>query len=77
MNLVENAAEGLVKVYETKGMNAVKDWEVDELLSWTNALNFDDYWNDWKTVGTTAFSEKVLGTFTYFYIMLNFYVVYI
>lgn len=61
ISLVENAAEGLVEEYERKGLRGVKDWEVDELLSWTNALNFDDYWDDWKTIGTTTFSEGSLG----------------
>lgn len=29
------------------------DWEVDEMLEWTKALNFDDYYKSWQTIGTT------------------------
>ena len=38
---------------------SVEEWEVDELLEWTNGLNFDEYYADWKTIGTTAHSDKL------------------
>lgn len=34
------------------------EWEVDELLGWTNALNFDDYLDDWKTMACTSSGEE-------------------
>ncbi|KAK2814853.1 hypothetical protein Q7C36_023119 [Tachysurus vachellii] len=34
----------------------VVDREVDELIEWTNALNFDEYINEWKLVGTSKSS---------------------
>ena len=41
-NLVEKAAQGLVLATEQRGTDAVEEWEVDELLEWTNGLNFDE-----------------------------------
>ncbi|XP_058231785.1 protein MFI [Hemibagrus wyckioides] len=34
----------------------VVDREVDELFEWTQALNFDEYINEWKLVGTSKSS---------------------
>ena len=42
-NLVEAAAKGIVMMAEQSGIEAVDDGEVDELLHWTNALNFDRF----------------------------------
>jgi hypothetical protein len=41
--------------------NAVDDWEVDELLEWTNGLNYDEYRTNWNSLGTTAFSNKQIN----------------
>lgn len=40
--LVEGAASGMLAVMDEIGPDAVEDWEVDELLEWTNGLNFDE-----------------------------------
>ena len=41
--VVQSVAEGMLTITETRGQDAVEDWEVDELLEWTNGLNFDQY----------------------------------
>ncbi|XP_062908940.1 protein MFI [Mobula hypostoma] len=48
--LVQRATEGVINSIEQNGLNAVLDWEVDELLEWTNALNFEKYMNDWMKI---------------------------
>ncbi|PIK34625.1 hypothetical protein BSL78_28553 [Apostichopus japonicus] len=59
--LVEGAASGMLAVMDEIGPDAVEDWEVDELLEWTNGLNFDDYLTDWQAIATSASSEKLAG----------------
>jgi len=41
--IVKSVAEGMLAITDTRGQDAVEDWEVDELLEWTNGLNFDQY----------------------------------
>lgn len=41
--VVQSVAEGMLAITDTRGQEAVEDWEVDELLEWTNGLNFDQY----------------------------------
>ncbi|KAE8627559.1 hypothetical protein XENTR_v10007046 [Xenopus tropicalis] len=40
--LVQQATEGVIQTAEEHGANTVMDWEVDELLSWTNALSYEE-----------------------------------
>jgi len=54
---VQSVAEGMLAITDTRGQDAVEDWEVDELLEWTNGLNFDQYIYDWKEIATSAGSE--------------------
>uniref|UniRef100_A0A672P9H8 Uncharacterized protein n=1 Tax=Sinocyclocheilus grahami TaxID=75366 RepID=A0A672P9H8_SINGR len=35
------------------GTDSVSEQEVDELLAWTKALNFDEYINEWRDLGTS------------------------
>ncbi|XP_072019137.1 protein MFI-like [Amphiura filiformis] len=56
--LIEGATAGMVDTIEKQGLEAVDDWEVDELLDWTNGLNFDDYLNEWRGIGTSSGSER-------------------
>lgn len=56
-HVVQSVAEGMLTITDTRGQDAVEDWEVDELLEWTNGLNFDQYLYDWKEVATSAGSE--------------------
>ncbi|KAL9969240.1 hypothetical protein ACROYT_G021434 [Oculina patagonica] len=55
--VVQSVAEGMLTITDTRGQDAVEDWEVDELLEWTNGLNFDQYLYDWKEIATSAGSE--------------------
>nr|XP_006815291.1 PREDICTED: uncharacterized protein C11orf65 homolog [Saccoglossus kowalevskii] len=57
ISLIEGAAQGMVETIEAEGPDVIEEWEVDELLDWTNALNFDDYLTAWKEVATSANSE--------------------
>lgn len=41
--IVQSVAEGMLTITDSRGHDAVEDWEVDELLEWTNGLNFDQY----------------------------------
>jgi hypothetical protein len=45
---IEESLKGMVEVKEKKGYEGVDEWEVDELLEWTNGLNFDHYVSTWK-----------------------------
>ncbi|XP_066438186.1 protein MFI isoform X1 [Eleutherodactylus coqui] len=60
--LVQRATEGVIQSVEQHGIEAVLDWEVDELLNWTNALNYDEYISDWKAIGTSKSSCAFAGT---------------
>jgi len=40
--LIEGAATGMVATINRHGVDAVQDWEVDELLEWTTNLNYDE-----------------------------------
>ena len=41
--IIEEAAKNLVEAFEKQGVNSVEDWEVDELLEWTNGLSFEKF----------------------------------
>ncbi|XP_069825866.1 protein MFI [Dendropsophus ebraccatus] len=60
--LVHRATEGVIQSVEQHGAQAVLDWEVDELLNWTNALNYDEYISSWKAIGTSKSSCAFAGT---------------
>jgi len=51
--LVKKATEGIIRTYNKQGCDCIEDWEVDELLKWTNCLNFDEYQKNWLHSGTT------------------------
>ncbi|XP_078618735.1 uncharacterized protein LOC144886144 [Branchiostoma floridae x Branchiostoma japonicum] len=59
--LIQDAANGIVRVAQEKGPDSIQDWEVDELLDWTNGLNFDEYMDTWKEIGTSAASERQIN----------------
>uniref|UniRef100_A0A3P8Q2J3 Uncharacterized protein n=1 Tax=Astatotilapia calliptera TaxID=8154 RepID=A0A3P8Q2J3_ASTCA len=40
--LVESSAQELMETVEKKGDDEILEWELDELLAWTNTLNFED-----------------------------------
>ena len=75
---IENTVKGIVDITDKLGHSAVEDWEVDELLEWTNGLNFDRYLSDWKEFATSAMSDQMEGTYgcTFFLIEGDFGVSY-
>ncbi|XP_063807676.1 protein MFI isoform X2 [Pseudophryne corroboree] len=60
--LVQRATQGIIQSVEKHGAQAVLDWEVDELLNWTNALNYEEYIDQWKAIGTSKSSCAFKGT---------------
>ncbi|XP_059380032.1 protein MFI [Carassius carassius] len=50
--LVQESTE-LMDSFEQIGADSVSEQEVDELLEWTKALNFDEYINEWRNLGTS------------------------
>ncbi|XP_025024652.1 uncharacterized protein C11orf65 homolog [Python bivittatus] len=59
--LIQRATEGLISSLEKEGIDKVMEWEVDEMLKWTNALNYDEYVKLWKEIGTSKNSESFQG----------------
>ncbi|XP_063300980.1 protein MFI [Pelobates fuscus] len=60
--LVQKATQGVINSAEQHGSGSVMDWEVDELLQWTNALNYEEYIGKWKVIGTSKSSSAFKGT---------------
>ncbi|XP_015196666.1 protein MFI isoform X2 [Lepisosteus oculatus] len=60
--LVDKAAEGMMAAVDQLGPSHVLEWEVDELLEWTNSLNFEEYMNGWKETAMSGFSESYKGS---------------
>lgn len=63
---IENTVKGIVDITDKLGHSAVEEWEVDELLEWTNGLNFDRYLSDWKEFATSAMSDQMEGKLRFF-----------
>ncbi|XP_032228131.1 protein MFI [Nematostella vectensis] len=63
--IIETVAHGMVNAAETRGTDAVEDWEVDELLEWTSGLNFDEYLTNWKEYATSSGSEFLSAQTTF------------
>ncbi|XP_053241751.1 protein MFI isoform X2 [Podarcis raffonei] len=59
--LIQRAAEGLINTLKDEGIDNVMEWEVDELLKWTNALNYEEYVKEWKEIGTSRISSCIQG----------------
>ncbi|XP_051970383.1 protein MFI isoform X1 [Xyrauchen texanus] len=51
--LEEKCAQRMINSLEQVGPDSISEQEVDELLAWTNALNFDEYANEWRDLGTS------------------------
>ncbi|XP_077197714.1 protein MFI isoform X2 [Paroedura picta] len=59
--LIQRSAEGLIACLGDEGLDGVLEWEVDEMLKWTNALNYEEYVKQWKQLGTSKLSEDYSG----------------
>ena len=42
-DLIESTTKEMDSAAKAGFESAIEEWEVDELLNWTNALNFDEY----------------------------------
>ncbi|XP_073687331.1 protein MFI [Garra rufa] len=51
--LVQKSTESMMDSLEQIEPDLVSEQEVDELLAWTKALNFDEYINEWRKLGTS------------------------
>uniref|UniRef100_A0A8C4RAZ9 Uncharacterized protein n=2 Tax=Eptatretus burgeri TaxID=7764 RepID=A0A8C4RAZ9_EPTBU len=58
--LVEQATAGLLTPVSKETEGAL-DWELDELLCWTNSLNYDEYLKTWKETATTNSTAVFTG----------------
>ncbi|XP_066103466.1 protein MFI isoform X1 [Saccopteryx bilineata] len=61
LNLIHTATKGLIRAIEDGGIDSVMEWEVDEVLNWTNTLNFDEYIANWKEMATSDSSANFKG----------------
>ncbi|XP_006899127.1 PREDICTED: uncharacterized protein C11orf65 homolog [Elephantulus edwardii] len=53
LGLIHAAAKGLIRTFEKDGVDSVMEWEVDEVLNWTNTLNFDKMVALWRFKSTS------------------------
>ena len=60
-HLIDETATSVLRVFNAYGADGVQDWEVNELLEWTNNLSYDDYLLDWRTIGTSNSSNYIHG----------------
>ncbi|KAI4894131.1 hypothetical protein NFI96_011314, partial [Prochilodus magdalenae] len=51
--LGENSTQAMMRALQQPGPENILEWEVEELIEWTNALNFDEYIKEWRDVGTS------------------------
>ncbi|XP_035299590.1 protein MFI [Cricetulus griseus] len=59
LSLIHKATKGLIRCIEDGGVDSVMEWEVDEVLNWTNTLNFDEYIANWKETATSNSSDNL------------------
>jgi hypothetical protein len=57
---IDGASRWLNRTVETDKVDTVEDWEVDELLDWSTALNFDEYWAEWRKLATSNSSAAAV-----------------
>ncbi|XP_074478469.1 protein MFI isoform X1 [Sebastes fasciatus] len=56
-----NSAQEVMDAIEEKGDDEVLEWELDELLDWTNTLNFEEYIQEWRGLACSRSSEPSKG----------------
>ncbi|XP_067342671.1 protein MFI isoform X2 [Channa argus] len=52
-----NSAQEVMNTTEKRGNDEMLEWEVDELLSWTNALSFEEYIDEWRHLACAHSSQ--------------------
>ncbi|XP_047424446.1 protein MFI [Mugil cephalus] len=55
--LVENSTQEVMDAIKRKGDDEIHEWELDELLAWTNTLNFEEYMQEWRQMACSHSSE--------------------
>ncbi|XP_069554017.1 protein MFI-like [Brachyistius frenatus] len=53
--MMEDATQEVIDAIEEKGDDAILEWELDELLAWTNTLNFEEYMRTWRRLACSEF----------------------
>nr|XP_035120343.2 protein MFI [Callithrix jacchus] len=61
LGLIHTTTKDLIRAVEDGGIDSVMEWEVDEVLNWTNTLNFDEYITSWKEIATSNSSANFKG----------------
>ncbi|XP_025069896.1 uncharacterized protein C11orf65 homolog isoform X4 [Alligator sinensis] len=59
--LIQRAADGIIDATEKERGQDVMEWEVDELLKWTNILDYGEYMRQWKEIATSNTSDNYRG----------------
>ncbi|KAK7877597.1 hypothetical protein WMY93_031700 [Mugilogobius chulae] len=59
-SLVDNSTQEVVSHFE-KNSEDIMDWELDELLAWSDTLNFEEYMTQWKYLACSQSSEDTRG----------------
>uniref|UniRef100_A0A8P4K3F8 Uncharacterized protein n=1 Tax=Dicentrarchus labrax TaxID=13489 RepID=A0A8P4K3F8_DICLA len=55
--MVGNSAQEVMDTIAEKGDDEILEWELDELLAWTNTLSFQDYTEEWRRLACSHSSE--------------------
>ncbi|KAM9337570.1 protein MFI-like [Symphorus nematophorus] len=55
--VVGSSAQEMMDTTEVKGDDDTQEWEIDELVAWTNTLSLDDYFEEWGRLACSHSSE--------------------
>ncbi|XP_054479385.1 protein MFI [Anoplopoma fimbria] len=55
--LVVNSAQEVMDAIQERGHEKILECELDELLAWTNTLNFEEYMQEWRCLACSQSSE--------------------
>ncbi|XP_068565770.1 protein MFI-like isoform X2 [Cebidichthys violaceus] len=58
---VVNSAQEVMDAIEERGHEEVLDRELDELMAWTNTINFEEYMQGWRCLACSHSSEPSKG----------------
>ncbi|KAM4718543.1 protein MFI isoform 2-T2 [Anableps anableps] len=61
VTLARSSAQEVIETIEKKGDDEILDWELDELLAWTDSLNFEEYMEEWQHLACSYPSERSTG----------------
>ncbi|XP_072307420.1 protein MFI [Eucyclogobius newberryi] len=63
-SLVDNSKQEVVNRLE-KNSEDIMDWELNELLAWSDTINFEEYMTQWRCLACSQPSERSIGPFHY------------